>query len=783
MFWNYVKIAIRNLVGEKLYSFINLLGLSIGIACFLIISLWVFDELSFDRFHENKDRIYRVNTMTKNMGYVTSSSWRLGPALKEAYPEIESYTRLWPWARSLVTYQDKKFDETNFYLADPSFFNMFTFTYIHGSPESALRTKFSVVLTKETALRYFEDDNPIGKTIFIRGYDHEFTVSGVVDNHPANSSIQFDLIGRVDLMPRQRLDSWEFTGYTYVMVKDNSNIDAINQKISGFYKKYVNSETESYPTLQPMTKVHLYENGAPGMIKLVRYFSLIAVFILLLACINFMNLKTAKATKRSIEVGVRKVVGAQRRQIIFQFLSETILLSFISLVLGIIIVELILPFFNQLTMKHLQLFSGNIGNTIIFLAIITLMTGIISGMYPALYLSSILPVKMLKGRSLSSEFGNKVRKVLTIFQFIISIGLIICVLIWQQQLDFVKNKDIGINKEFVINLISNQDLISKFDSYRNELQKNQNILSVTSAASTPFNIGSFIDVNWEGHFDMDPVTMPYNMVEYDFFQTFDMKLVSGRSFDRKITTDKTESCIINETAAALMGFDDPVGKQIYFDHPAFEEPYKQVRIIGVVKDFHAHSLRDEIAPSIFRMHDPYLSFIYIKILPQEIPAVIKFVKKTTETFAPEYPFRFEFMDNTYDRLYELEIRMGKLINMFTLIAILISCLGLFGLASYTIEKRTKEIGIRKVLGASSSKITSMLSVEFLKWVIIANLVAWPIAWYVMRQWLNNFVYHIEIDLRVFVFAGLIAMIFAILIVIIQSTKAAIRNPAEALRYE
>ena len=783
MIKNYLKIAIRNLARQKMYSLINITGLSIGIACFLLISLWVYDEFSFDRFHLNNDRIYRVNTMSDEMGLITSSSWRLGPALEEAYPEIEDFTRLWPWNRSLVKYKDKSFDEGNFYLADPAFFNIFSFKFLHGSPESALKEKYSVVLTAQTAKRYFSDENPLGKSLFIRQYEHDFEVSAVIEDIPSNSSIQFDLIARVDLMTQQRLNSWEFTGYTCVMLNEKTDIETMDLKIHDFYQKYVNAESGSYPFLQPLTEVHLYQDGTPGLIKMVRYFSIIAIFILLIACINFMNLRTAKAINRAVEVGIRKVVGANRKQLIIQFLSESLFISFISLILGILLLEIVLPAFNQITSKQLQLFSGQFGLTFLYLFLATLITGIISGSYPALYLSAFLPIQILKSKSLTSDFGNTSRKILTIFQFSISIGLIISILIWQEQLHFIRNKDIGINKDFVINLIHNEELISKFDPYRNELLENKKIKGVTASASTPFNIGSFIGINWEGHFDQEEVTMPYNMVEYDFFQTLGMKIIKGRAFSRNIPTDKTEACIINESAAWLMGFESPLGKAVYFDHPAFEESYKHVKIIGVVKDFHAHSLHKEIAPSIFRMHEPYLSYVYIKIQPGEITATLDYIRKTTETFAPDYPYRYEFMDRTYNRLYEMEIRMGKIINVFAVLAVLISCLGLFGLASYTIEKRTKEIGIRKVLGASVAKISSMLSLEFLKWVALANLIAWPVAWYFMHLWLDNFVYRIDLSWWIFITAGLLGLILALLTVVYQSTKAALANPIESLRYE
>ncbi len=783
MLKNYLKLAYRNIKRQKLYSFINISGLSIGIACFLLISLWVFDELSYDQFHINKERIFRVNTMTSEYGLVTSSSWRLGPALKEKYPEIEAYTRIWPFSRSLVKYKDKIFDESSFWLADPALFRMTSFQFIQGSRESALKDKYTVVITEETAQRYFGNENPMGKSLFVREYEHDFEVCGVIKNIPLNSSIRFDLIGRVDLMPRQRLESWEFTGYTLVLLNGHVSPDDFGEKISTFYKKFVNPETDAYPLLQLLTNIHLYEYGRPGLIKQVYLFSVIAIFILLIACINFMNLSTARATRRAVEVGVRKVFGAYRKQIIIQFLSESILISVLSLIIGVFILEVLVVYINQITDKQLSLFSGNMTHKVMFLVISVIVTGILSGSYPALYLSSFHPVKTLKGKSLPANGGKSFRRVLTIFQFAVSIGLIICVFTVQKQLRYIETKDIGFKKELILNVINNPDLNSRFDTFRNELLQNPDIESVTSSASIPFNIGTSININWEGHFDQDPVSMPYNMVEYDFFKTFGMKFIEGRSFSNLISTDEQEACIINESAARLMGYESAVGKQVYFDHPAFEESFKKVRIIGVVNDFHAHSLYKEIVPSIFRMYKPWQFYIYIKIAPGDAREILKFVEEITRVFAPEYPFRYEFVDQTYWQMYQAELNTRKILNSFAIIAILISCLGLFGLASYTVERRTVEIGIRKVVGSSILEIAVMLSKEFLKWVIFANLIAWPVAWYVMNKWLDNFVYRIDLNWWIFIASGLLGLIVALVTVIFQSVKAAMMNPAETLRYE
>lgn len=783
MFKNYIKITLRNLARQKGYALINILGLAIGIACFILIALWVFDELSYDQFHERKDQIYRVNTISPDFGLVTSSSWRLGPAMKDAYPEVDSYTRVWSWARSLVKYEDKVFDEWNIHLVDSSFFSIFTFPFIKGEPKTALVDRYSVVITESTAERYFGEEEPIGKMVYSREFDRNFKVTGVIKNIPKNSSIQFDILARVDLMPQQRMESWEFTGYTYLSLNKNIQKQDFNQKITGFYRQYADSTFKSVPVLQELTKIHLHADGTPGLIKLVYIFSIIAVVILLIACVNFMNLSTARAAKYAKQVAVRKVIGAARRQLFVQFLGESIIVAFVSLMVALLLFEIILPGFNNIANKDISLLSSNTSMMLLFLVGVALFTGTIAGSYPALFLSSFQPAKVLKENRVPETRSKLFRNGLTIFQFTISIVLISSILVMRDQLNFLQTKDIGIDRDLVVGIANNMDLNEKYDSYKYEILKNPSIESITSTQNLPIDVGNYIDVNWEGHFDEPEITMAYTTVGYDFFKTFGMNFAEGRPFSRDFPTDETEGCIINETALKLMQLNSPLGKKVYFDHPAFPESLKHVNIIGVVKDHHFRSLHEAIGPFIIRMYKPFQSIIYFKLKPKNIDASIEHIKKVTNKFAPDFPFQFAFLDDLYNRLYEVENRMERIYQAFAFLAIFISCLGLLGLASFTIEQRTKEIGIRKVLGASMAGIIQLLTRELIKWIILANIIALPIAYFALNLWLQNFKYRINISWWTLILAGILALVIALITVSFQSIKAAVANPVESLRYE
>ncbi len=783
MFKNYLKVTLRNIARQKGYAVINIMGLAIGIACFILIAFWVVDELSYDQFHEKKQRIFRVNTITPDFGTITSSSWRLGPTMKAEYPEVENYTRVWPWARSLVKYEDKIFDEWNIYLADSSFFTIFSFSFVKGNPKTALSDRYSVVMTEATAERYFGNEEPLGKMVYSREFDRNFKVTGVIRDIPQNSTLKFDFLARVDLMPQQRLESWEFTGYTFVLLSEHIQEHNFNQKITGFYPQFADSTLKSVPVLQSLTSIHLYADGTPGLIKLVYIFSIIAVFILLIACINFMNLSTARAANYAKQVAIRKVVGAAKRQLVIQFLGESIIISYIALIVALLLVEIILPGFNSIANKNISLFSENTSMIILFLVGVALFTGIIAGSYPALFLSSFQPAATLKENRIPETRSWFFRHGLTIFQFTISIILISSILVMRDQLHYLQHKDIGINRDFVVGIANNADLNEKYETYQHEIMKNSAIKSMTSAQNQPVDVGNYIDVNWEGHFNEPEISMAYSTVRYDFFKTLGMKIIQGRPFSHDFPTDETEACIINETALKLMQLDSPIGKKVYFNHPAFPESLKYVNIVGVVKDYHFRSLHETIGPFIIRMYKPYQSFIYFKIKPEEISNTIEYIEKVTREFAPDFPFQYTFLDDTYDRLYDVEKRMERIYQAYAFLAVFISCLGLVGLSSFTIEQRTKEIGIRKVLGASMTSVIKLLTKELIKWILLANLIALPIAYFSMNAWLQNYAYRIGVSWWMLLFAGLIALVISLITVSFQTIKAALMNPVDSLRYE
>jgi putative ABC transport system permease protein len=784
MFKNYLLIAWRTLRRHKGYSLINITGLAIGLACFILIGLWVKDELSFDRFHQKKDRIYRILNRTQDGQSLYSITYALGPALKEQYSEIEESCRVWLYVSSSVRYQDKIFEERNIYLADPSFFKIFSFPFIKGDPETALADKYSVVLTEETARKYFGDEDPIGKIFHVAILEGDFKVAGVIADIPLNSHLRFDFIGRIEFLGEDRLARWEeWTGPTYVLLRPGTSAGEFESAIADIYKRNIGPEETYVPVLQPLTQVHLYEFGRPGQVKKVYLFSVIAVFILLMACINFMNLATAQSSRRAKEVGMRKVIGALRRQIVRQFLGEAVLIAVLSLVLAVVIVEAALPHFNQFTGKSMVLLSGANLTLILTLLLITMGTGILAGSYPALFLSSFEPVRTLRFRSSSEERGGGIRKSLTVAQFAISVGLIVCTLTVAGQLRFIQNRDLGLNRDHVVIHSVYPVLAPRFEAYKNFLLTQTGIRQVTSAAQLPTRVGENIPINWEGNTTGEAMSADYTCVDYDFFETFDMKILQGRAFSREFPTDETAACIINETAAERMGLENPIGIEIYMGHPAWPESFRRARVIGVVRDFHARSLHTTIRPFLFRMYRPWHQYAFIKIDGTRIEQTLGRIETAFESYSPGIPFSFEFLDDAFNRQYLPERKLSNLFNGFSLLAVVIACLGLFGLASYTTEQKTKEIGIRKVLGASIPGIVTLTAWEFVKWVAAANLVAWPLAYYVMHKWLQEFAYRMSIGPFVFLLSAGLSLLVALMTVAYHSLKSALANPIDSLRYE
>lgn len=789
MMGSYLKLALRHIRRKKIYSFINIMGLALGLACFILIGLWVKDELSFDQFHENKDRIFRVLNRFEQGAASYSTTYALGPALESQFAEVEEACRVWPWFGSLVKYGDLSFMEYDITLADPSFFKMFSFPLLQGDPEKVLQDRFSVVLSEDAAHKYFGDENPLGKVLHITRQQGDFRVTGVMKNGPLNSHLQFDFVARIEFLGQDRLDRWdEMSGPNYILLRPGTDTSEFEAKMADVYARNIGPDLTFAPVLQPLVRIHLFDFarsgfGAAGRYKRVAMFSMIALFILFMACINFMNLATAQSSKRAREVGLRKVVGALRPQVVRQFLGEAVLISFISLILALIFVEFVLPHFNSFTGKAMNLLSGANLPLAAILLLVTLGTGLLAGSYPALFLSAFHPAMTLKNQFFSGNRGALIRKVLIVVQFSISVGLIICTLIVSRQLRFIQSHNLGVNREHVIYFWNNPSLMPKYETFKNSLLLEPGVLHMTAGAQLPNEVGQNVPINWEGNPEQDMLPTDYSVVDYDFFQTFDMTIVQGRAFSREFPTDKTQACVINETAAALMELKDPVGSRLYLAHPGWEESFRNVFVIGVVRDFHSRSLHTPIRPFFFRMYPPWQQYAFVKIAGTQIPKTLDRIKNAYEAAAPGYPFEYEFLDDAVRRQYLPEQQLGQLFNSFSLIAITIACLGLFGLASYTVEQKTKEIGIRKVLGASVFKIVKLTVKGFLKWVALANLLAWPIAYYVMSLWLTEFAYRVDLGWVTFVLAAGLTLGIALFTVSFHAFKAALSHPIDSLRYE
>jgi len=784
MFRNYIKVAFRHIRRRKVYSFINILGLTIGMACFILIGLWVKDELSFDRFHQKKDRIYRVLNRLQDGRAGFNITYALGPALKAEYPEVEEACRVCLWYGSHVKYRDKIYAERNIYLADPSFFKIFSFPFIKGNPEMALSDRYSIVLTEKMAQKYFGDEDPIGKILHLALLEGDFTVTGVIENIPMNSHLRFDFIGRIEFLGEDRLARWgEWSGPNYVLLQPNASPADFEAKIAGIYKKNVSPNTTYVPELQPLTRVHLYEPGRPGQARRVAMFSVIAIFILLMACINFMNLATAQSSRRSKEVGMRKVIGALRRQIIRQFLGEAVLIAVFALILAMIAVEALLPYFNQFTGKALVLLSGASVPLVLTLLLVALGTGVLAGSYPSLFLSAFQPVQTIKSQHSFRNKGGGIRKMLIVVQFAISVGLIVCTLLVSSQLRFIQRRDLGLDRDHIVGAYVYPILNPRFQEFKNYLLAQRGILNVTSAAQFPFQVGENIQIDWEGNPTDEMMSVDYTCVDYDFFQTFDMQILQGRAFSQDFPTDEKTACVINEAAAQRMGIENPIGTTITMNHPAWPESFRPARIIGVVRDFHSRSLHTAIRPFVFRMYKPWHQYAFIKIDGSQMQEALARIEEAYKTYSPGIPFDYLFLDEVFNQQYTSERQLGELFNGFSLLSVVIACLGLFGLASYTTEQKTKEIGIRKVLGASIPGIVAMTTREFLKWILVANLLAWPIAYFVMSKWLQDFAYKVSIGPLVFVLSACLTLIIAVLTVSYHSLKAALANPVDSLRYE
>ncbi len=787
MFKNYFKITLRNIKGSKLYSALNIIGLSVGLASFILIALYVQYELSFDKYHENTNRIYRVVKEGR-----TFTPAPLGPALKENFPEVEAVTRIIQNKNMVISHEQNSFLEDEFYWAGPETFKIFSIPFIMGDPETVLKNPFSIVISQKMANKYFGIEDPIGKNLNVNNQT-DFTVAGIFSDMPSNSHFVMDFI-----VPYK--DYWQINGgdithwganfsYTYFLLKEGASPEVLESKIHPVIEKPLYEQfsyKKPYPKkyfLQPITEIHLHshrmqEISVNNDIKYIYLFSLIAFLILFIACINYMNLATARSIRRGKEVGMRKVVGAQRKQLILQFLGESVTMTVLALALSILLIPLVLPAFNNLVERPLSFDPVSNPQLFIGLVFIVVFVGLFAGSYPAMSVSGFKPITVLSGVFTRSSKGKKFRNILVLFQFSITIILFICTLTIREQLIYVKNVNVGYNKDQIITMsIRDRVVRQNIESIKTELLQYPDVTAVSTSARLPNDIDTFISRYLNVNKPDEQITIFYNTADYDFIDLYDIEIVEGRNFSRDFASDANGVFLVNEAAVKAADWESPIGQTF--------TPWngQTGKIVGIMKDFHFHSLHSPIDPLFISLKPQDFFKISIKIKPTNIPVTIDFLKNTMKKFSPNYPFNYSFFDEVFDRAYHTEQRMVNIFSSFAILAILIACLGLFGLTAFAVEQRTKEIGIRKVVGASVPGIAILLSKQFTKWVLIANIMACPIAHYAMNKWLQNFAYRINIGWWTFLLAGAMTLVIAILTVSYQAIRAATANPVEALRYE
>jgi putative ABC transport system permease protein len=795
MIKNYLKIAWRNLVRNKAYTFINIGGLSVGMACTILILLWVHDELSYDKFNTNAPQIYRL---TDNVAGTQAavSPLPIAPVLKQQLPAIKDVTRLVA-LHSIVTVGNQKFDEKSIYYADPNFLQVFSYPLLQGDKATVLSRPDGIVLTAASSKKYFGSENAIGKTLHIDDdiNGRNYVVTGVLQNVPHNSHLQFDMLLPLTVYEHSNNYSYNnptewgnYDVYTYIVLNERygtqtSVISSLQKQITAIHTANDPTHTKTTFTLQPLTDIHLHSNllldvDGQGSSQSVNIFSIVALFILLIACVNFMNLSTAIAGQRAKEVGLRKTVGALRIQIIVQFLSESLLMGLISLIIGIGIARLLMPLFNDLSAKSISINLLDL-KTIGGLLGIALLVGLISGSYPAFFLSSFKPVKVLKGIQVLGGRKSYFRNGLVVLQFSISVILMVSTLVVNNQLKFIRNRDMGFNKENLLYLQMPQigDLQHNYGALKASLTENNNITDYTLVEHLPTDLTTgTTDVKWDGKDPNKQIIFPHIGIDGNFIKTFGMHMVAGRPFDDNNESDHS-NYILNEAAVKVMGMSasSAIGKLITMNDNKGE-------IIGVVKDFNFKPVQQNIGPLILR-YTKQGGFVVIRTKPANMQQNIANLKAVFQKIYPDYPFSYGFVDQDLSRLYLSEQRMGGLFNIFSVVSIIISCLGLFGLATFAAQKRIKEIGVRRVLGASATGIVALLARDFVKLVAVALIAAFPLAWWMMGKWLDNYVYRIHISWWMFALSGILTLLIALLTVSSQAIKAALANPVKSLKTE
>jgi len=786
LLWNYFKITLRKIKRQKGYSIINTAGLAIGLACCALMMLWLQNEKSFDRFHSNRDSIYRMIKETRTSEKTTLDArtpYPLGDAILGKVPEVMNFTRYQGVIGWEMTYGDKTFFNDNIGTADATFFEIFSFPFVQGDLKTALSDRYSIVVTESMAHKYFGTDEPMGKVMTMQEGRHAFKVTGVIRDVPENSHLRFDCIIPITNF----LEWWDGTPgdwnmimfYTYVQLESNGVAAAAGPKIAAVLNENT-PESKSSIRLQSLMDVHLksnfewdLDNYAQGSQSTLTIFTLAALGVLLLAIINFMNLSTARSSNRAKEVGLRKVSGAKRTDIMGQFLGESVVLAFLGLGLALILVDIGLPFFNKLSGKAIA-FSGLFQPQLILILLsTTFLTGFLAGSYPSFFLSAFQPTHVLKGGILSGgRRQTTLRKSLVVVQFSLTLFLVMGTAVVNRQLKFVREKDLGID---IHNVVTFDGFFDQFPSARNIMLNNPNVSNVTCSDPPQLEQRGTSDVSWEGKNPGDKTQFFPVTVDAYYLQTFRIGLAEGRFFSRDFPSDSAESLVLNESAVAAMGMTSPVGNRVKIGERSYT-------VIGVVKDFHQSSLHRPIEPMIFRAPNDYYRTC-VRISPINTKETIAFLEETMKGFLPQYPTTFEFLDDRIEGFYSSERKVEAILGLFTGIALFTACLGLFGLASFLAEKRTKEIGIRKILGAPVSGLVWLQTREFSMWILLSGLVAGPAAYYATGRWLRGFAYHLNPGIGIFLTAVLATLLVALLAVCFQSVRAAMANPVESLRYE
>lgn len=806
MFWNYIKSAYRNFIRNKFYTIINILGLSVGLAAFIFILFYLKDEVGYDKHHVKYRHIHRIDSefnINNKVDKFAIVPIPMGPAFRLEFPEVEEFVRFYNTGNSLIKYETKEYYEEEFYFCDSSVFDVFTHHFVAGGPDKALTEPNTIVLTDKIAKKYFGDEDAIGKTIQT-GAGNSYLVTAVIEELPVNSHLKYDaLLSSATMAERQGAENfnsmepirfWNIGVITYVLLNKNSDIQAIYDKFPDFYDKYMKPIGEqinaSYSLITtPLADTHyrsgLAANRPTGNKAYLLIFSSIAIFILLIAAINYMNMATARSTNRAREVGLRKVSGAYRSQLIRQFIGESLMLVFSAMVIAVLVVYLLFADFNNFVGKSIEFTATPMIFVLIF--IVTLLIGIISGSYPAFYLSSFKPVSVLKG--IASSTGRKsglFRKMLVVIQFFIAIVIIITTMAVSDQLSYLKKKDLGFDKEnLVVMQLQDSAFRSKVETFKAELLQNPNITGVTNSTGVPGNITWIQVINVEKDSQMVESSLILAQVDYDYVDALGMEIIKGRNFDINMSTDDTGAVIVNETAVKSLGWeDDPIGKRIDYGIDLDGTVARPMKVIGVVRDFHFRSLHNPVEPMMLFITPTPRFLVSARIKAGNVRGTLDFIEEKWNDFGAKRPFDFEFLDESMDGMYQAEEKISSILSIATLLTIFIALLGLLGLSSFMAERKAKQIGIRKIVGASVGSILKMMYREFALLIMIAFILAIPISWWRIDIWLkDNFIFYTDIHWYTFLFAGLAAFLIGLMTISYHIIKAASENPVNAIKYE